>query len=96
VYRDFFQALGATVMVTAPGEVYIALERRVVDGYGWPTAGIFDLNWHEKTKFRVDPGFYNTEVSLVMNLDKWKALSQRQRDLLTKHCVALEADIPRG
>ena len=91
VYRDFFQALGATVMQTAPGEVYTALERGVVDGYGWPINGIFDLNWHEKTKFRVDPGFYNAEVSLVMNLDKWKALNPRQRDLLMKHVVALEA-----
>jgi TRAP-type C4-dicarboxylate transport system substrate-binding protein len=91
VYRDFFQALGATVMQTAPGEVYTALERGVVDGYGWPINGIFDFNWHEKTKFRVDPGFYSAEVSLVMNLDKWKALSAKQRDLLTKHVIALEA-----
>jgi len=91
VYRDFFQALGATVMQTAPGEVYTALERGVVDGYGWPINGIFDLNWHEKTKFRVDPGFYNAEVSLVMNLDKWKALNQRQKDLLMRHVIALEA-----
>jgi TRAP-type transport system periplasmic protein len=92
VYRDFFQALGATVMQTAPGEVYTALERGVVEGYGWPINGIFDLNWHEKTKYRVDPGFYNAEVSLVMNLDKWKALNPRQRDLLMKHVIALEAD----
>ena len=91
VYREFFQALGATVMQTAPGEVYTALERGVVDGYGWPINGIFDFNWHEKTKFRVDPGFYNAEVSLVMNLDKWKALNPRQRDLLMKHVIALEA-----
>jgi TRAP-type C4-dicarboxylate transport system substrate-binding protein len=90
VYRDFFQALGATVMQTPPGEVYTALERGVVDGYGWPINGIFDFNWHEKTKFRVDPGFYNAEVSLVMNLDKWKALSATQRDLLMKHVIALE------
>ncbi len=45
-------------MQTAPGEVYTALERGVVDGYGWPITGIFDLGWHEKTKYRVDPGFY--------------------------------------
>ena len=91
VYRDFFQALGATVMQTAPGEVYTALERGVVDGYGWPINGIFDFNWHEKTKFRVDPGFYSAEVSLVMNLDKWKALSPAQRNLLMRHVIALEA-----
>jgi TRAP-type C4-dicarboxylate transport system substrate-binding protein len=91
VYRDFFQALGATVMQTAPGEVYTALERGVVDGYGWPINGIFDANWNEKTKYRVDPGFYNAEVSLIMNLDAWKKLSQAQRDLLMRHVVAHEA-----
>ena len=90
VYRDFFQALGATVVTTAPGEVYTALERGVVDGYGWPIQGIFDNNWQEKTKFRVDPGFYSAEVSLIMNLDKWKALSAAQKDVLMKNVIALE------
>ena len=92
VYRDFFQSLGATVVQTAPGEVYTALERGVVDGYGWPINGIFDFNWHEKTKFRVDPGFYSAEVSLVMNLDKWKSLSAAQKDLLMRHVIAHEAN----
>jgi len=91
VYRDFFQALGATVVQTAPGEVYTALERGVVDGYGWPINGIFDFNWQEKTRFRVDPGFYSAEVSLVMNLDKWKSLSQTQKDFLMRHVIAHEA-----
>jgi TRAP-type C4-dicarboxylate transport system substrate-binding protein len=90
VYRDFFQALGATVVTTAPGEVYTALERGVVDGYGWPIQGIFDFNWQEKTKFRVDPGFYSAEVSLIMNLDKWKALTAAQKDVLMKNVIALE------
>ena len=91
VYRDFFQALGATVMQTPPGEVYTALERGVVDGYGWPIHGIFDLNWQEKTKYRVDPGFYNAEVSIVVNLDKWKGLAAQQRDLVNREAMALEA-----
>lgn len=90
VYRDFFQALGAQVITTPPGEVYTALERGVVDGYGWPIGGIFDLNWQEKTKFRVDPGFYDAEVSLIVNLDKWKALPARQRDFLNQQAMAFE------
>jgi TRAP-type C4-dicarboxylate transport system substrate-binding protein len=90
VYRDFFTALGATVMQTAPGEVYTALERGVVDGYGWPIGGIFDLNWHERTKFRVDPGFYDAEVSLLVNLDTWKKLTPAQRDVLTRQALVLE------
>src|SRR6266853_1899990 len=91
VYRDFFQALGGTVVQIAPGEVYTALERGVVDGYGWPIHALFDLNWQEHTKFRVDPGFYNAEVSLIVNLDKWKGLTQAQRAYLTKQALAFEA-----
>jgi TRAP-type transport system periplasmic protein len=91
VYRDFFQALGATVVTTAPGEVYTALERGVVDGYGWPIGGIFDLNWQEKTKFRVDPGFYDAEVSLVLNLDTWKKLTTVQRTYLMRQVLTFEA-----
>jgi TRAP-type C4-dicarboxylate transport system substrate-binding protein len=92
VYRDFFQSLNANVITTPPGEVYTALERGVVDGYGWPIGGIFDLNWQEKTKFRVDPGFYDAEVSLVMNLPAYKKLSAPQRAYLQKQLLALEAE----
>jgi TRAP-type C4-dicarboxylate transport system substrate-binding protein len=90
VYRDFFQAMGASVMTTAPGEVYTALERGVIDGYGWPIHALFDLNWQEKTKFRVDPGFYNAEVSLIMNLDKYKALPAKARQFLDQETLAYE------
>jgi TRAP-type C4-dicarboxylate transport system substrate-binding protein len=91
VYRDFFTALGATVMQTAPGEVYTALERGVVDGYGWPIGGIFDNNWQERTRFRVDPGFYDAEVSLLVNQDAWKKLSPKQREFLTGQALSLES-----
>ena len=91
VYRDFFAALGANVVTTPPGEVYSALERNVVDGYGWPIGGIFDLNWQEKTKYRVDPGFYDAEVSIVMNLDAYKRLTPAQKAFLDKQALALEA-----
>ena len=92
VYRDFFLALNASVITTPPGEVYTALERGVVDGYGWPIGGIFDLNWHEKTKYRIDPGFYDAEVSLIMNLPAYKKLSPAQLVFLNKQLLALEAE----
>jgi len=90
VYRDFFGAMGATLMQTAPAEVYTALERGVVDGYGWPVGGIFDFNWQEKTKYRVDPGFYDAEVSLLINLKKWNSLSAKQRQFLQQQALNLE------
>jgi TRAP-type transport system periplasmic protein len=90
VYREFFQAMNAQVMTTAPGEVYTALERGVIDGYGWPIHALFDLNWQEKTRFRVDPGFYNAEVGLVMNLDKYKGLPAKAREYLDRQALAYE------
>src|SRR5262247_2538234 len=91
VYRDFFQALGATVVQTAPGEVYTALERGVVDGYGWPITGVFDLGWHEKTKYRIDPGFYSAEVSILINKASWDKLNAAQKKVIADTAAWLEA-----
>src|SRR3984957_19663229 len=94
VYRDFFQALGATVVQTAPGEVYTALDRGVVDGYGWPITGVFDLGWNEKTKYRVDPGFYSAEVSILINKTAWDKLNDQQKAVLKKASDQGEAEAP--
>ncbi len=91
VYREFFQALGATVVQTAPGEVYTALERGVVDGYGWPITGVFDLGWHEKTKFRVDPGFYSAEVSILINKNALARLNGAQTKVIVDAAAWIEA-----
>jgi len=90
VYRSFFQSLGALPLQVPPGEVYTALERGVVDGYGWPSVGIFDLGWQEKTKYRVDPGFYNVEVGLYMNQNAYSKLDDKQRAFLDDQVRQLE------
>jgi TRAP-type C4-dicarboxylate transport system substrate-binding protein len=91
IYRDFFQKLGAQVVQIAPGEVYTALERGVVDGYGWPLIGIFDLGWHERTKYRVEPGFYAIELGVIFNANTWKRLNAQQRQFLEKQAQWLES-----
>jgi TRAP-type transport system periplasmic protein len=83
IYKPFFESLGAQVVSTAPGEVYTALERNIVQGYGWPLWGIKDLGWIRLTKFRYEPGFYNVAVNIMINLDRWKTLDKKQQDLLT-------------
>ena len=90
IYREFFQSMGGNVLTIAPGEVYTALERGVIDGYGWPVSGIFDLNLQEHTKYRVEPGFYNTEVGVLMNLNTWKRLNDKQRAVLTDAAIWME------
>ncbi len=98
VYRGMFRALGATVVRTPPGEVYSALERGMIDGYGWPAQGVLDLGWGEQTAYRVEPGFYQVNVNFLINLDRWNALSAEQRDLLERGAAWIEAsnaDNPR-
>jgi TRAP-type C4-dicarboxylate transport system substrate-binding protein len=90
VYRDIVEALGGTPVTTAPGEVYTALERGVVDGYGWPITGIFDLGWDKVTKFRMEPPFYSVEVNVLVNLDCWKGLNDAQRKVLNDAALWLE------
>src|SRR3989440_10820965 len=91
VYKDIVEAMGGTTVTTAPGEVYTALERGVVDGYGWPVTGIFDLGWEKVTKFRVEPAFYSVEVGVLINLDVWKGLNDKQKKVLNDAATWLEA-----
>src|SRR6478672_9105666 len=90
VYKDIVEAMGGTTVTTAPGEVYTALERGVVDGYGWPVTGIFDLGWEKVTKYRVEPPFYSVEVGVLVNLDVWKGLNDAQRKVLSDAALWLE------
>ncbi len=91
VYKDVVEAFGGTAITTPPGEVYTALERGVVDGYGWPVTGIFDLGWEKVTKFRLEPAFYSVEVNVLVNLDVWKGLTDGQRKVLSDAALWLEA-----
>jgi TRAP-type C4-dicarboxylate transport system substrate-binding protein len=90
VYKDVVEAMGGTTVTTAPGEVYTALERGVVDGYGWPVSGIFDLGWEKVTKFRLEPAFYSVEVGVLVNNDVWKGLSAAQKKVLSDAALWLE------
>ena len=94
-FKRFFEDLGATTVTLPPGEVYTALERNVVDGYGWPRWGIQDFGWTKLTKFRYDPGFYNVIVNVMVNLDRWKKLDKKQQDFLTEMAVWFEGEWPK-
>jgi TRAP-type C4-dicarboxylate transport system substrate-binding protein len=95
VYKDIVEALGGTTVTTAPGEVYTALERGVVDGYGWPVTGIFDLGWEKVTKFRMEPAFYSVEVDVLVNLDVWKGLNDAQKKVLNDAALGSKASTAR-
>ena len=91
-YNAIFKHYGiAGVNIAAP-EVYTALERGTVQGYGWPLWGINDFGWDKLTKMRVDPGFYNVVNTVLMNKDKYDALAPAQRKVLDDAVVWFEND----
>ena len=90
VYTPFFRALGATVQRSNIAQVYTYMENGTVVGYGWPALG-WPNAWTKVTKYWVDHGFYNAGIFGLMNLDKWQALTAKQRDLFTKIALAHEA-----
>jgi TRAP-type C4-dicarboxylate transport system substrate-binding protein len=91
-YTPLFTTLGVSLVQTAPGEVLTALERGVVEGYGWPAIGMFDLGWGAHTKYRIDPGFYNVIVNVLVNENKWKSLREDQRAFLNRQAAWLEEE----
>ena len=44
--------------------------------------GIRDWAWDKQVKYVVEPGFYEVPNPLLVNLDAWKKLSQKHRELL--------------
>ncbi|TAK81441.1 MAG: ABC transporter substrate-binding protein [Betaproteobacteria bacterium] len=94
-FIPFFIALGARTVTTPPGEIYTALERRTVDGYGWPIWGIGDFQWTKFTKYRYDPSFFSVIVNILVNQDRFNKLGKKQRDFLHEMSLWMEAEFPK-
>jgi TRAP-type C4-dicarboxylate transport system substrate-binding protein len=91
IYREFFtEFLGVTYVQIQVPEVYTALERGTVDGLGWTSIGLMDLGWDKQLKYRVDPGFFQTDLGVLVNIGAWNQLTQPAKDLLTKLAVEHE------
>jgi len=90
MYLQMVKGLGGNPVVIPPTEVYIALERNVVDGYGWPAVGIRDWGWQKQTQYVLEPGFYQVPNPLLVNLKVWNQLPQKLKDVL--HEAAIEAE----
>jgi TRAP-type transport system periplasmic protein len=89
-FQEVVRALHGTSVQTAPGEVYTALERGVIDGYTWPLWGVLDLGWQKVTRFRVEPGWRTVAIGVLMNMDRYKRLEVEQRRVLDEAALWFE------
>lgn len=88
LYREFLESLGAGVVVQAPGETYTSLERGLVNANCYTVLGYQNFGWNKFTRFRIDPGFFQTDVLIMVNKASWEKLGAPARKVLKD--VAIE------
>lgn len=93
MYLQVIKGLGGNPVVIPPTDVYIALERNVVDGYCWVSVGIRDWGWQKVTKYIVEPGFYRGPNPILVNLNTWNKLPKKFQDLLTEAAIESEKTV---
>lgn len=91
-YQAFVESLGAGVVNTAPTEAYQALERNVIQGFGWPSVGIMDFGWQEVTDYVIEPGFYTVDTCVVISDKVWQQLDDNQRKAIQEAGKEIEAE----
>lgn len=94
IYNAFLASLGVSTTNTPAPETYTALERGVVQGLGWPAWGVQDLGWDKFLKTRIDPGFYNVAINILVNNDVWAGLTDEERKVLEDSAAWLDTQIP--
>ena len=82
IYNPFLVEMGATPINMGMTDLYTALERGVVKGFVWPEGGVAKFGWPKFIKYRVEVPFFRSSTLVMMNLDKYKALSNKGRDQL--------------
>lgn len=93
-YDKMMLKLGMVPVTVPPAEVYTALQRGVVEGFGWPTIGPRETGWLEFVKNVVDIPFYERQNTLfVMNLDVWNKLPKTVQDKLIDITIKFEPDM---
>jgi len=76
---------GTNVQASAP-EARDAIERGVADALTFPWGSLSLFGIDKVVKYHMDVPLYVTPFVMVMNLDKYKALSPAQQKAVDSHC----------
>jgi TRAP-type mannitol/chloroaromatic compound transport system substrate-binding protein len=78
-YMDILTQMGVSVTPLPVAEIYLALERGVIDAceFSSPAANV-STGFHEITKYMIMPGVHqpSCQFDVAINLEKWKALPE--------------------
>lgn len=76
-YMDILNLLGASVTPLPGSEIYLALERGIIDACEFSCPAVnYPMGFHEITKYVIEPGAHqpSCQFDVVINKQKWDAL----------------------
>lgn len=91
-YHGVIRALGGEPVVLPMGEVYVGLERGVMDGACGPAAGMLSLKHHEVAKHRMEPTYGAVNIFFAINNNRWSRLSEEQKKWLLEAGARTEVE----
>jgi TRAP-type C4-dicarboxylate transport system substrate-binding protein len=75
---------GASPVFMPPADLYVALQRGVIDGYMLIWDIVYGLKLYEVAPYIVDSNFSNNIEVVTMNLKKWQELSPTDQEIFNK------------
>jgi TRAP-type C4-dicarboxylate transport system substrate-binding protein len=90
LYDRFMKQLGIVPVSIAPADVYVALERGMADGFGWPILGARKDGWTTKVKYLIGHPFYNQNGTILMNRENWDKMKPVQQQAIQEATAAFE------
>jgi TRAP-type transport system periplasmic protein len=94
LYDRFMKKLGMVPVTVKFGDTYTALERGLVDGFGWSTLGPAEWGWLNHCKYIIDIPFYTRQNTLIlMNLGVWNGLSKDVQKKIMDITVKFEPEM---
>ncbi|WP_425309000.1 TRAP transporter substrate-binding protein DctP [Ammonicoccus fulvus] len=93
VYVGLLEALGAGPVAMPPGEVFGAMERGVVAGYGWPALGVVKNGWVDVTGYETSAEFYTMDTVVIMSDLKWQSLDEDTQKAISDAMIKTENEV---
>lgn len=96
LYKPFANALGLVPVQLAHSEIYTALERGMLDGIGAANIGMSQQGHQKFLKYVVEPGFYNNDQVIIMNLASWQKLPAEAKKVIDQAIQETEHESSEG
>ncbi|MEC9347964.1 MAG: TRAP transporter substrate-binding protein DctP [Pseudomonadota bacterium] len=93
-YHGVIRALGAEPVVLPGSQIYSALQKGVVDGAGWPAAGMVSMKHYEVASYRLRPTFGVATQPVFVNMAAWGKLTDAEKSILLEAGEKTELEMP--